>query len=464
MKSLNNVTTTASFVLFLLGTQGVSIAQSAKLITTFSNPTPATSEYFGVSVAAVGPDHVIVGANFDGTGALHAGSAYLFNTNGTLENTFTNPSPAGLQFFGRSVLGLGSQEILIGGAYSRTQATGWFVYRFGSSGTLLTILTNPVSTGIDSFGWSMAQLGDDRLLIGSPLDSKGPGGAAYLFNSDGTLLTMFTNPIPQADGSFAYSVAALGHDKALIGASRYNPMGISQAGIAYLFTLDGHVVTAFTSPNPHTNDYFGHSLAAVGYDKVLVGAEGSDEIAPSAGIAYLFSTNGALLTTFVNPTHASGAYFGAGVTAVGNDRVLVAAPYQYNSSGVVYIFRTNGTLLATINAPNPEVDDTFGFALATVGSDFVAIGAYGKDTYTGAAYLFSIPPATPPSLAIHPSTTNTIVISWPSPSTGFVLQQKLGLKPGLWNNVTGPIQDDGATKSFVLSADSTTSFFRLAWQ
>jgi hypothetical protein len=48
------------------------------LLTTFVNPTPASQDWFGWSVAAVGSDQVIFGGVWDNTGATDSGSAYLF--------------------------------------------------------------------------------------------------------------------------------------------------------------------------------------------------------------------------------------------------------------------------------------------------------------------------------------------------------------------------------------------------
>ncbi len=47
---------------------------------TIANPTPAAIDYFGISVAAVGSDRVLIGAFGDDTGAADAGAAYLFST------------------------------------------------------------------------------------------------------------------------------------------------------------------------------------------------------------------------------------------------------------------------------------------------------------------------------------------------------------------------------------------------
>ncbi len=95
----------------------------------------------------------------------------------------------------------------------------------------------------------------------------------------------------------------------LIGAHQ-DDTGATDAGAAYLFSTNGTLLTTFTNPTPASADYFGISVAAVGSDRVLIGAYRDDTGATDAGAAYLFSTNGTLLTTFTNPTPASGDYFG----------------------------------------------------------------------------------------------------------------------------------------------------------
>jgi hypothetical protein len=74
-------------------------------------------------VAAVGGTRLLIGAYQDGTGAFQAGSAYLFSTNGTLLNTFTNPTPASQDWFGYSVASVGSDQVIIGGVWDNTGAT-----------------------------------------------------------------------------------------------------------------------------------------------------------------------------------------------------------------------------------------------------------------------------------------------------------------------------------------------------
>jgi hypothetical protein len=56
---------------------------------------------------------------------------------------------------------------------------------------------------------------------------------------------------------------------------------------------------------------------------------------------------------------------------------------------------------------------------------------------------------------------NSVKISWPSASTGFVLQQNSDLGAGSWSASGYSISDDGTNKSIAISSPSGNLFFRL---
>lgn len=60
-----------------------------------------------------------------------------------------------------------------------------------SSGTLLTTVYNPTPTNSDIFGGAVAPFGTDRVLVGAEGAAE-----AYLYSLDGTLLTTFSIPDP----------------------------------------------------------------------------------------------------------------------------------------------------------------------------------------------------------------------------------------------------------------------------
>jgi hypothetical protein len=381
----------------------VAMATNWPLSTTFTNPTPASGENFGFAVAAMGSDRVLIGAYLDDTGAADAGAAYLFSTTGTLLTTFTNPTPAAFDNFGYAVAAVGTDRVLIGAYQDSTGAAGaGAAYLFSTTGTLLTTFTNPTPVNGDFFGFAVAAAGSDRVLIGAYQDDTGTNnaGAAYLFSTNGTLLTTFTNPTPAGSDSFGYAVAAVGTDRVLIGA-RQDDTGAFDAGAAYLFSTNGTLLTTFTNPTPAGGDQFGFAVAAVGSDRVLISAAADDTGALDAGAAYLFSNSGTLLTTFTNPTPVNFDNFGIAVAALGTDHVFIGAPGDdtgATDAGAAYLFSTNGTLLTTFTNPTPAGSDSFGYPVAAVGTDRVLIGARQDDTGAldaGAAYLLSLESYTP---------------------------------------------------------------------
>ncbi len=386
-------------LLTLLALINVQLSTARAQSITFTNPTPGGNDQFGNAVAAVGTDKVLIGAQGDNTSAIDTGTAYLFSINGTLLTIFTNPTPTPSDFFGNAVAAAGTDKVLIGAYRDNTGAVdAGAAYLFSTNGTLLTTFTNPTPATSDNFGNAVAAVGADRALIGAYSDDTDfvNSGAAYLFSTNGTLLTTFTNPTPASGDSFGYAVAAVGPDKVLIGAFG-DSTGATNAGAVYLFSTNGTLLTTFTNPTPASGDSFGYAVAAVGTDKMLIGAYGKSTGATNAGAAYLFSTNGTLLTTFTNPTPVTDGRFGNAVAAVGTDKMLIGAYGESTgatNAGAVYIFSTNGTLLTTFTNPTPATGDQFGYAVAVAG-DRVLIGAYQDDTdfvNSGVAYLLNVPP------------------------------------------------------------------------
>ena len=71
-------------------------------------------DWFGLSVAAIGTDKVIVSADFDDTWATNTGSAYIFDVaTGTLLQTINNPFPDDSDFFGVSVAAIGTDKVIV---------------------------------------------------------------------------------------------------------------------------------------------------------------------------------------------------------------------------------------------------------------------------------------------------------------------------------------------------------------
>ena len=66
-----------------------------------------------------------------------------------------------------------------------------------------------------------------------------------------------------------------------------------------------------------------------------------------------------------------------------------------------------------------------------------------------------------PFLSVRLSATNTVLVSWPTPATGFELQQNPDLTTTNWTNVGLTPADVGADKQVILAPPVGHRFFRL---
>ena len=67
-----------------------------------------------------------------------------------------------------------------------------------------------------------------------------------------------------------------------------------------------------------------------------------------------------------------------------------------------------------------------------------------------------------PLLSIETTSTNTAMIYWPSPSTGFTLQQNAnGLSSLNWSNVVATPTDNGTIKYVIVNPPTGNRFYRL---
>jgi hypothetical protein len=67
-----------------------------------------------------------------------------------------------------------------------------------------------------------------------------------------------------------------------------------------------------------------------------------------------------------------------------------------------------------------------------------------------------------PYLTVFRTPTNTVAVTWPSPSTGWTLQQNTNSVSSVnWSNATSGIQDDGITKTLIVNPPAGNRFYRL---
>jgi hypothetical protein len=92
-------------------------------------------------------------------------------------------------------------------------------------------------------------------------------------------------------------------------------------------------------------------------------------------------------------------------------------------------------------------------ALPMTGGNFSLVGGFWS--------LFAVPMPGAPFLTIHLTTTNTAVVSWPSPSTGFTLQQNTNLNTTDWVAAPQTVTDNGTNKYIIVNPPTGHRFYRL---
>ena len=90
--------------------------------------------------------------------------------------------------------------------------------------------------------------------------------------------------------------------------------------------------------------------------------------------------------------------------------------------------------------------------------------AGGNYSLTGGFWSLLTVAPTPgaPMLTIRLTTTNTAIVSWPSSSAGFVLQQNASLTTPNWSAPSEPTYDNGTNRFIVVNPPTGIRFYRLS--
>ena len=311
----------------------------------------------------------------------------------------TNPiAPAGE--FGGFAVSIGS-HLLTSGTDASSNAV-IFVYQ--EDGQLARTIATPASSR-DALGAGATRVGTNLLLVGAPLTTVGGVtnvGVAYLFNTNGTLLRTINHPVPNTEAYFGYTVAAVGTDKMLICAPT-SPAGVTNIGAGYVFNLSGTLLATLTNPISATDDLFGIAAATLGDGRIAIGAPNANAGAINSGLTVLYNSNYTVFRVLTNPVPNEGGLFGIPVRPLGTNRVLVGAlgaDLRGTNDGGVYVFNSQGTLLATVTNPVPSTA-SFGFPVTAVDDNRILVG-----TYNGGSNLYM--------MTLQGDLISTIFPAWPN--------------------------------------------------
>ena len=98
----------------------------------------------------------------------------------------------------------------------------------------------------------------------------------------------------------------------------------------------------------------------------------------------------------------------------------------------------------------------------TIGQPDAGAMTGGNYSLTGGFWsLIAVQTPGAPLLTITPAGPN-VIISWPSPSSGFGLQENPDLNPANWSAIPATNSDNGTIKSIVILAGAGNRYYRLA--
>ena len=112
---------------------------------------------------------------------------------------------------------------------------------------------------------------NDRILIGGTqiddLETGASTGAAYIYETDGTLVTRVSDPEPHGGNWFGWNAGSLtlesGEEVFIVG-SIFTSTKFSRAGKVFLVNRNGDILQVLESPTPGPGEQFGMSFAQLG--------------------------------------------------------------------------------------------------------------------------------------------------------------------------------------------------------
>jgi len=270
-------------------------------VVTLNNPTPASDEFYGSSVAISGT-RVVVGAPLvPVAGSNLAGEVYIYDLNRTTPeipvSTLRDSNPGFSDLFGNSVA-IDGNRVLVGALQdNNTMSSGWgsaSYYQLNpatSAAAFVNKVTNPSTSPGGFFGVDTAISGT-RVMIGGDDDNNGTVHiydlASGTFSHKASLPNPSTNP--GSSSTFGYSLS-ISDNRAVVGSSIDNTFN-SSAGGAWVYDIDpvtsaATLDRALTFPSAASSDNFGSSVAISG-PRVVVGAPGDNPGVPDGGSVFTY--------------------------------------------------------------------------------------------------------------------------------------------------------------------------------
>ena len=347
------------------------------------------ARYFGNSVA-VAPNRKLVIGSLKGDVSSQRGGVHIFDSDGSNETVILAPANLrGVSFsdFGRSVSA--SNDRIVVGTFSDSDGTNaGSAYIMNYDGSIINNMKSPNAQANGRFGRDVA-IGDGRVLVGANLEDT--YGRVYVYDENGSNLFELTGDSDDPNGDYYGENVEVANGRIVVGAPQ-----VVQSGKIHIYDLNGNEIKKIESP-ASGDAKFGRAID-IGNGKIIVGAPYDDGAGNDRGSAYIYDLNGNLLKTLTAPDTADYDRFGS-VVGVGDGRIVIGADGDDDialNSGSLYIYDIDGNYIEKVTPTTVNAGDDFGNSnlSLSVRNGKVLISSWIADSdYTdeGAAYVYDIP-------------------------------------------------------------------------
>ena len=327
------------------------------IVSTLSAPIPSQGDTFSQSIDA-NEDIVVVGSpRTKPEGLREVGEAHVFSFGGSLLLTLKSPTPSATGYFGFEAA-VGRDIVVVAelGGIKEVYFAGC-VHVYSSEGDHLATLVSPSMKASAEFGRSLA-VSDEFIVAGEPGWYGGAleRGSVHVFNYDWNHVATLNPPEQGERTLFGYRVA-IDHDIIVVGEPLATVDGHVKAGRAHIFDTGWNHIAILQAPTPEDNGEFGIDVAVRG-NLIVVGESKSDAEVLNGGKAYVFDLEGNLISALLSPEPTVGAQFGDRVATDGE--FIAVSEIEANvgdvmKAGKVHVF---GLGESPVEQPAPEEETT----------------------------------------------------------------------------------------------------------
>ena len=323
-------------------------------LTSIESEKPVQQDKFGWAIFT-GYDKLIVTENERSQIGKVRGQSYLYQKDGSFIKVINSPLNDTAALFGHTIAIL-SDKFIVGAPWAFTEhgAAAGRLHVFDESGNLLDTRFSPNPTAGGGYGFRIVSDGD--LVVVTEMHATGTRerslnkGIVYIYDSNWELLHTINSSNTERD-NFGYSLA-LNEDYIFIGDKYSTVEGVERAGKVFIYNRDGQMVDSIEPSNPVAGAHFGESIAVYN-DIIVIGEPWSDEQAVDAGKAYVYQIDGTLLTDLMSPEPTNRGYFGESVAIYGEN--IVVGEYGADRA---YVFAKGATGVVETETEETSTEET----------------------------------------------------------------------------------------------------------